>query len=85
MTGSEDDRLEAVREAASDVIASLKKLIDATEQVVHDPDAFSQIVDGGRSVVEAFIDGFTAQADPDAAAAEASDATAEREESGPES
>ena len=87
MTVPEDDRFDAVREAATEVIASLKKLIDATEHVVHDPEAFSQVVGGGRSVVEAFVDGFMAQVDPDAPAeaAEPSDATAESEKSGTES
>jgi hypothetical protein len=55
----DDASFDEVREAAADVIASLKKLIDATERIVQDPETFSQIVDGGRSVVEAFVGGFT--------------------------
>ena len=73
------DSFAEVREAAGAVVASLKWLIDATERVVEDPEAFGRAVDGGRSVVEAFLGGFAAQMEPDDAT------TAERGESGPES
>ncbi|MEZ5244440.1 MAG: hypothetical protein R2707_05020 [Acidimicrobiales bacterium] len=63
----DDASFDEVRAAASDVIASLKKLIEATERVVQDPETFSQIVDGGRSVVEAFVGGFTAPTETDEA------------------
>lgn len=70
----DDAVFDEVREAAGAVISSLKQLIEATERVVADPAAFASAVDGGRSVVEAFIGGFTAQADPEGRA-DASDAT----------
>jgi hypothetical protein len=59
------DTFDEVREAAGAVISSLKRLIDATERVVQDPAAFTEAVDGGRSIVEAFVGGFTSQANPD--------------------
>lgn len=65
--GSDGEVFDEVREAAGAVIASLKQLIDATERVVSDPAAFASAVDGGRSIVDAFVGGFTAQADPEAA------------------
>ena len=58
------DSFDELRDAAGAVVASLKKLVEATERVVEDPEAFSRIVDSGRSVVEAFADGFAAQAAP---------------------
>jgi hypothetical protein len=61
-----DDTFDEVRQAAGAVIASLKWLAEATERVVEDPAAFSQIVESGRSVVEAFAGGFAAQAKPSA-------------------
>lgn len=80
-TASEEspDSFGEVREAAGAVVASLKWLIDATERVVEDPEAFGRAVDGGRSVVEAFLGGFAAQVDPDDAT------TAESGEGRPES
>lgn len=71
---ADDAAFAEVREAAGAVISSLKQLIEATERVVADPAAFASAVDGGRSIVEAFIGGFTAQADPDGDA-DAPDAT----------
>lgn len=62
---SDDPVFDEVREAATDVIASLKKLIEATERVVQDPQAFARVVDGGRSVVEAFVSGVTGVDDTD--------------------
>lgn len=63
---ADDPVFDDVREAATDVIASLKKLIEATERVVQDPQAFARVVDGGRSVVEAFVSGVTGVDDTDA-------------------
>ena len=56
--GPGDDTFDEVRQAAGAVVASLKWLIDATERVIEDPAAFSQVIDSGRSVVEAFTSGF---------------------------
>ena len=56
--GPAADTFDEVREAAGAVVASLKWLIDATERVIEDPAAFSQVVESGRSVVEAFTGGF---------------------------
>lgn len=75
-TGPADDTFDEIREAAGAVVSSLKQLIDATERVIEDPAAFSQAVDGGRSIVEAFIGGFTGQS---------ADATAESDEVADES
>lgn len=50
--------LDEVRQAAGAVVASLKWLIDATERVIEDPEAFARVVDSGRGVVEAFTSGF---------------------------
>ncbi|MEM7141914.1 MAG: hypothetical protein AAF548_12870 [Actinomycetota bacterium] len=55
------DHLDEVRQAAGAVVASLKWLIEATERVVEDPGAFSQAVDSGKSVVEAFLGGFAGE------------------------
>lgn len=66
-----DDTFDEIREAAGAVVSSLKRLIDATERVIEDPAAFSQAVDGGRSVVEAFLGGFMAEASPDASRTDA--------------
>ena len=68
-SGSPDDAddFDEVREAAGAVVASLKWLIDATERVVENPEVFAKAVGNGRSVVEAFVGGFAAQAaDPGA-------------------
>ena len=67
MSEPDDARFDEVREAAGAVIASLKQLIEATERVVEDPSTFASAVDGGRSVVEAFLGGFAAQAHPESA------------------
>lgn len=58
----DDDHLEEVRQAAGAVVASLKWLVEATERVIDDPDAFSQVVDSGRGVVDSFLGGFMAHA-----------------------
>ena len=63
MNPSDDAAFDEVREAATDVVAALKKLIEATERVVQDPETFAQVIDGGRSVVEAFVGGLAGQAD----------------------
>jgi hypothetical protein len=59
-----DDALEEIRQAAGAVVASLKWLVEATERVVDKPEAFSQAVDSGKSVVEAFLGGFADQSSP---------------------
>jgi hypothetical protein len=59
----DEDAFDELREAAGAVVASLKWLIDATERVIEDPAAFSQVVDSGRSVVEAFTSGFLHETD----------------------
>lgn len=76
-----------VRAAAGEVIESLKRLIDATERVVADPSAFAGAVEGGRSVVEAFLGGFASQKgdEPGADAPDAAAATAESERGAGES
>ena len=79
----ENDPFDEVREAAGAVIASLKRLVEATEAVVEDPAAFAQIVDSGRSVFEAFVGGFAAQADPPDD--DAGNMTAPGDETAPES
>lgn len=56
------DDFDEIREAAGAVIASLKRLIDATERVVENPETFAKAVGNGRNVVEAFVGGFAAQA-----------------------
>ena len=86
-TDPADDTFDEIREAAGAVVSSLKRLIDATERVIDDPDAFSQAVDGGRSIVEAFIGGFTSEASPDfdEADADGATATAESDEAADES
>lgn len=58
----EDDHLEEIRQAAGAVVASLKWLVEATERVIDDPGAFSQVVDSGRGVVDSFLGGFMAHA-----------------------
>jgi hypothetical protein len=63
-TSDTSDTFDEIREAAGAVVASLKRLVEATERVVEDPDAFSRVVDSGRSAVEAFAGGFAAQAAP---------------------
>lgn len=60
------DHLEEVRQAAGSVVASLKWLLEATERVVDDPDAFAHVAASGRSVIEAFVGGFTASPEPQA-------------------
>ena len=63
--GTDDpDALEDARQAAAEVVSSLKRFLEAAERVVADPEAFSQITASGRSVVEAFIGGFTSGAEP---------------------
>lgn len=83
----DDDSFDEIREAAGAVVSSLKRLIDATERVIADPEAFSQAVDGGRTVVEAFIGGFTAQAssDSDDVDPDVADATTESSDGADES
>ncbi len=54
-----DDALEEVREAASAVVGSLKSLLVAAEKVISDPEAFKQVVSGGKGLFEAFTSGFT--------------------------
>lgn len=61
----DEDRFAEVREAAGAVVSSLKWLLEATERVVEDPAAFAEVAARGRSVVEAFTEGFRSQADPD--------------------
>ena len=61
---ADDDTFDEVRQAAGAVVASLKWLVEATERVIEDPSAFAQIVESGRSVVDAFTDGFATQAKP---------------------
>jgi hypothetical protein len=56
--GGSDERFDEVREAAGAVLASLKWLVEATERVIDDPESLTRIVEGGRSVVEAFVGGF---------------------------
>lgn len=77
-TAAADDQFAEIREAVGAVVASLKQLIEATERVVADPGAFTEAIDNGKSVVEAFVGGFIAQAT-------ASDANTDGEESSPES
>lgn len=60
-----DATFDEVREAAGAVIASLKQLIEATERVVADPGAFASAVEGGRSIVDAFVSGFNAPDEAD--------------------
>lgn len=74
-SAAETAAFDELREAAGAVIASLKHLIDATERVVADPEAFAGAVDGGRSIVQAFVEGFRAEAHPAEAAPD--DANAE--------
>lgn len=59
-----EDRFAEVREAAGAVVSSLRWLLEATERVVEDPEAFAEVAARGRSVVEAFTEGFRSQADP---------------------
>lgn len=68
-----------LRAAAGEVVASLKKLIDATERVIADPDTFAGVVDNGRTVVSAFLEGFTSAAHD---APSSDDATSEAEDGG---
>lgn len=82
-TPPDDSVFDDVREAAGEVVSSLKRLIDATERVVEDPEAFAGIVEGGRSVVEAFLGGFSAQAGGETGAD--SEPNAESDEPVPES
>ncbi len=56
------DHLEEIRQAAGAVVASLKWLLEAAERVVDDPEAFAHVAASGRSVVEAFVGGFTGPA-----------------------
>jgi len=53
--GAELDDLKA---AAQDVVASLRRFVDAAEQAITDEDTFGRLVDGGRGVVESFMHGF---------------------------
>ena len=83
MSAPDDDTFDEVREATNAVIASLKWLIDATERVVQDPAAFAQAVDGGKSVVEAFVGGFAAHASGDFGSEEDTATTADAESGRP--
>jgi hypothetical protein len=83
VSAPDDDTFDEVREAANAVIASLKWLIDATERVVQDPAAFAQAVDGGKSVVEAFVGGFAAHASGDFGSEEDTATTADAESGRP--
>ncbi len=65
-----DAAFDELREAAGAVIASLKQLIEATERVVADPGAFASAVEGGRSIVDAFVTGFTTPPEGDEASRE---------------
>lgn len=56
--GPEDDPFDEVRAAAGDVIGSLRRFVDAAEQVIEDPEAFGRLVAGGKGLIEAFTDGF---------------------------
>lgn len=69
---NEVEPLEEVREAAGAVIGSLKRLLEATEKVVADPASFDQAVAGGKSLIDAFTNGFvTDSSRPDAPSGEA--------------
>jgi len=50
--------MDEVKEAASAVIGSLRRLLEATERLIADPVAFDQAVAGGRGLIEAFTSGF---------------------------
>ncbi len=58
--GSEEP-LDEVRQAASEVVGSLKKLLEAAEKVVADPVAFDQVVAGGKGLFDAFTSGYSDQ------------------------
>ncbi|MEQ8841252.1 MAG: hypothetical protein RIB98_09745 [Acidimicrobiales bacterium] len=68
---ADESPLDEVREAAGAVIASLRRLLEVTERVVEDPNAFAEVVEGGRAFVEGFVGGFAATADPNAHGGEA--------------
>lgn len=51
-----------VRQAAGEVVDSLKRLLEAAEKVVADPVAFDQIVAGGKGLFEAFTSGYSQEA-----------------------
>jgi len=51
------DPMDEVREAASEVIGSLRHLLAAAEKLVADPAAFDRAVAGGRGLVDAFTSG----------------------------
>jgi len=53
-----EDPFAEIRAAAGAVIVSLRHLLEATERVVEDPDAFDSMVSTGKSVFEAFTAGF---------------------------
>lgn len=53
-----DDPFDEIRVAAGAVVASLKQLLEATERMVEDPEAFDSMVSTGKSVFEAFTAGF---------------------------
>ena len=57
-SAADDDHLDEIRQAAGAVVASLKWLVEATERVIDDPGAFSQAVESGKGVVQAFVAGF---------------------------
>ncbi len=57
-TGGPTEPLDEVRDAASAVISSLKRLLEATEKVIADPVAFDQAVAGGKGLLDAFTHGF---------------------------
>lgn len=62
--GESDDGFDEVRQAAGAVLGSLKWLVEATERLIDDPENFARVVEGGRSVVDAFIGGFADGANP---------------------
>lgn len=52
------DPVAEVREAASEVIGSLRHLLVAAEKLIADPAAFDRAVAGGRGLIDAFTSGF---------------------------
>lgn len=61
----EENRFDEVREAAGAVLASLKRLLEATERVVDDPEAMAAVTTAGRSFVDSFTKGFRFSDDRD--------------------
>ncbi len=60
-----EEPLDEVRQAASEVVGSLKKLLEAAEKVVADPAAFDQVVAGGKGLFDAFTSGYSEQMSDD--------------------